>query len=89
MTTQYSKEEHPHFILEKNVDVLMRDNAILKADVFRPKEDGKYPAILNLGPYQKDKLWVTPPTLEEKGNPFMNWETVNPCLLYTSDAADE
>jgi predicted acyl esterase len=78
MTTQYSKEEHPHFILEKNVDIQMRDNAILKADVFRPKEDGKYPAILNLGPYQKDKLWVTPPTLEEKGNPFMNWETVNP-----------
>ena len=78
MTTQYSKEDHPHFILEKNVDVPMRDNAMLKADVFRPKEDGKYPAILNLGPYQKDKLWVTPPTLEEKGNPFMNWETVNP-----------
>jgi predicted acyl esterase len=78
MTTQYSKEEHPHFVLERNVDVPMRDSAILKADVFRPKEDGKYPAILNLGPYQKDKLWVTPPTLEEKGNPFMNWETINP-----------
>jgi len=78
MTTQYCKEEHPFFILEKNVDIPMRDSAMLKADVFRPKEDGKYPVILNLGPYQKDKLWETPPTLEEKGNPFMNWETVNP-----------
>jgi predicted acyl esterase len=78
MSTQYSKENHPHFILEKNVDIPMRDSAILKADVFRPTTDGKYPAILNLGPYQKDKLWTTPPTLEEKGNPFMNWETVNP-----------
>jgi predicted acyl esterase len=78
MSTQYSKENHPHFILEKNVDIPMRDSAMLKADVFRPTTDGKYPAILNLGPYQKDKLWTTPPTLEEKGNPFMNWETVNP-----------
>ena len=34
--------------------------------------------ILNLGPYQKDKLWVPPDTLEEKPNPYMNWETVNP-----------
>ena len=36
------------------------------------------PAILNLGPYQKDKLWVAPDTLEEKPNDWMNWETVNP-----------
>mgnify|MGYP000706352561 FL=1 len=77
-TTQYELQEHPHFLLEKNVDVAMRDGALLKADVFRPKGDGKYPAILNLGPYQKDKLWVTPPSLEETGNEFMNWETVNP-----------
>jgi len=77
-TTQYELQEHPHFLLEKNVDVAMRDGAQLKADVFRPKGDGKYPAILNLGPYQKDKLWVTPPSLEETGNEFMNWETVNP-----------
>ena len=39
---------------------------------------GGFPAILNLGPYQKDKLWVPPDTLEEKPNPLMNWETVNP-----------
>ena len=56
----------------------MRDGARLKADVFRPDDGGKFPAILNLGPYQKDKLWVPPPTLEEKPTPDMNWETVNP-----------
>jgi predicted acyl esterase len=65
-------------LIEKDVDVSMRDGARLKADVFRPDDDGKFPAILNLGPYQKDKLWVPPPTLEEKPNPHMNWETVNP-----------
>jgi predicted acyl esterase len=65
-------------LIEKDVDVPMRDGARLKADVFRPGSDGRFPAILNLGPYQKDKLWVPPPTLEEAANPWMNWETVNP-----------
>ncbi len=42
-------------VVEKDVDVPMRDGARLKADVFRPYDEGKFPAILNLGPYQKDK----------------------------------
>ena len=46
--------------------------------MFRPDDGGKFPAILNLGPYQKDKLWVPPPQLEEKATPNMNWETVTP-----------
>jgi predicted acyl esterase len=65
-------------VLEKDVDVPMRDGARLKADVFRPDDGGKFPAVLNLGPYQKDKPWIVPPTLEEKPNEWMNWETVNP-----------
>ena len=68
---------------ERDVDVTMRDGARLKADVFRPhggEKSGaeKVPAILNLGPYQKDKLWVVPANLEEKQNAWMNWETINP-----------
>jgi predicted acyl esterase len=65
-------------VVEKDVDVPMRDGARLKADVFRPYDDGKFPAILNLGPYQKDKLWIVPDTLGEAPNEWMNWETVNP-----------
>ncbi len=65
-------------LIEKDVAVPMRDGARLMADVFRPKDATRVPALLNLGPYQKDKLWVTPDTLEEKPNPYMNWETVNP-----------
>jgi putative CocE/NonD family hydrolase len=65
-------------IVEKDVDVPMRDGAWLKADVLRPDDAGKFPAILNLGPYQKDKLWIPPDSLEEQPNPLMNWETVNP-----------
>ncbi len=33
---------------------------------------------MTIGPYMKDKLWVPPPDLEEKPNPYMNWECVNP-----------
>src|SRR5262245_4992320 len=65
-------------LVERDVDITMRDGARLKADVFRPDGEGRFPAILNLGPYQKDKLWVPPPTLEEQPNELMNWETVNP-----------
>ncbi len=65
-------------IVEKDVDVPMRDGARLKADVLRPDDAGRFPAILSLGPYQKDKLWIPPDNLEEAPNPLMNWETVNP-----------
>ena len=64
--------------VEQDVDVPMRDGARLKADVFRPYGDGKFPAILNLGPYQKDKLWIVPERSAEAQNEWMNWETVNP-----------
>jgi len=65
-------------VVDKDVDVAMRDGARLKADVFRPDDNGKFPAILNLGPYQKDKLWIVPDTLAEAPNEWMNWETINP-----------
>src|SRR5687767_14738157 len=66
-------------IVEKDVKIPLRDGTILYADIFRP--DGgaeKFPVIMNIGPYMKDKLWVPPPDLEEKPNPYMNWETGNP-----------
>ena len=77
MTTT-SGETAPGIKIEKDVDIPMRDGAKLKADVFRPDAEGTFPVIMNLGPYQKDKVWVPPEDLEEKANPLMNWETVNP-----------
>jgi uncharacterized protein len=65
-------------LVERDVDVPMRDGARLKADVIRPDDGATFPAILNLGPYQKDKIWIPPDDLEEKPNPLMNWETINP-----------
>jgi predicted acyl esterase len=70
----------PRFDLtvEKDIEIPMRDGARLKADLFRPKSSGRFPVVINLGCYQKDKLWVPPPDLEEEPNEYMNWETVNP-----------
>ncbi len=65
-------------VVEKDLEVPMRDGARLRADVFRPESSGRFPVVINLGCYQKDKLWVPPPDLEEKPNEYMNWETVNP-----------
>jgi predicted acyl esterase len=65
-------------VIDKDVEVTLRDGVRLRADVFRPKGAGRFPALVNIGAYQKDKLWVPPPDLEEKPNPHMNWETVNP-----------
>jgi predicted acyl esterase len=64
--------------VEKDVEIPVRDGTRLKADVLRPDAPGRFPAIMNLGPYQKDKLWVPPDDLAEKPNPLMNWETINP-----------
>ena len=65
-------------IIEKDVQIPLRDGTIIYADVFRPNFRERVPVILNTGPYQKDKLWQPPADLEEKANPYMNWETVNP-----------
>ena len=64
--------------IEKDVRIPMRDGATLLADIFRPAESGHFPAIINISAYQKDKVWVPPDDLEEKANPHMTWETVNP-----------
>lgn len=81
MTAQHTVSQPRDYklVIEKDVAIPLRDGAILYADVFRP--DGgaeRFPAIMNLGPYQKDKLWIPPDDLEEKANPYLAWETANP-----------
>jgi uncharacterized protein len=74
-----SQPRDMRLIIEKDVKIPLRDGAVLYADIFRP--DGgaeRFPAIMSLGPYQKDKLWIPPDDLEEKANPYMAWETANP-----------
>jgi uncharacterized protein len=47
-TSQY--EMH----LDKDVVIPMRDGAELRANVFRPDANGRFPVIMTLGPYGKD-----------------------------------
>jgi predicted acyl esterase len=40
----------------RNVEAKMRDGVTLRADIYRPKADGKFPVLLMRTPY--DKQWV-------------------------------
>ncbi len=76
-----SQPKNYKLIVEKDVAIPLRDGSVLSADIFRPDSKGgdeKFPILLITGPYQKDKLWTPPPDLEEKANPYMNWECCNP-----------
>ena len=41
-------------ILDRNVEIPMRDGAALRGDVFRPDGAGKFPVLMTFGPYGKD-----------------------------------
>jgi putative CocE/NonD family hydrolase len=41
--------------VERNVPATMRDGVILRADIYRPKAEGKFPVLLTRTPY--DKQW--------------------------------
>jgi uncharacterized protein len=40
--------------IERNVQVKMRDGVVLRADIFRPKSEGKFPVLLERTPYNKE-----------------------------------
>src|SRR5688572_32798091 len=75
-TLKVSEPRDVELIVEKDVKIPMRDGAMLYADVLRPSVGAeRVPAIMNIGPYQKDRLWIPPEDLEEKANPYLAWET--------------
>jgi putative CocE/NonD family hydrolase len=86
-TANVSQPRDHKLIVEKDVQIPMRDGTLLYADIFRPETADKVPAIMNISVYQKDKLWVPPADLEEEANPYMNWETVNPLWWCPRDYA--
>src|SRR5271170_697256 len=40
--------------IEKNIPATMRDGTILRADVYRPRAPGRFPALLQRTPYSKN-----------------------------------
>jgi len=43
-----------------DVPATMRDGVILRANIFRPADDGQYPVLVARTPYGKDFLSVSP-----------------------------
>jgi putative CocE/NonD family hydrolase len=54
----------PRIIVEKNIEVPMRDGAILRADLYRPDSSEKLPVLLNRTPYNKAMPMVFAMTLD-------------------------
>jgi predicted acyl esterase len=71
--------------------IAMDDGIVLRADVFRPDDDGRYPVIVSYGPYAKGLEFkegykgnwarlvrAAPNVLEGSSNRYQNWELVDP-----------
>jgi hypothetical protein len=78
-------------IIEWDVPIAMADGTVLRADVFRPEGDGRYPVIMTHGPYAKGlafqegyaAMWDNlmrehPDAVAGSSNRYLNWETVDP-----------
>jgi predicted acyl esterase len=54
--------------IDKDVDIPMSDGLVLKANVYRPAAEGKYPVLVTLSAYGKDNLWARyfPQAFEEE-----------------------
>ncbi|TMG73466.1 MAG: CocE/NonD family hydrolase, partial [Betaproteobacteria bacterium] len=77
--------------IEWDVPVKMDDGLVLRADVFRPVAEGRYPVILSYGPYGKGlafqegykTAWEImvrehPDAVSGTTNKYANWEVVDP-----------
>ncbi len=74
-----------------HMPIPMEDGIVLRADVFRPIEEGRYPVILSYGPYAKGVAYQEgyshqwrkmveehPDVLESSTSKYQNWETTDP-----------
>jgi putative CocE/NonD family hydrolase len=48
-----AEREHYEVTVERGVPAKMRDGVVLRADIYRPKADGKFPVLLQRTPYDK------------------------------------
>jgi uncharacterized protein len=77
--------------IEWDVPITMDDGLVLRADVFRPVAEGKYPALVSYGPYGKGlsfqqgykTAWdimtrQNPDAVSGTSNKYANWEVVDP-----------
>ena len=84
-------EDRDGMRIDFNVPIAMDDGLVLRADVFRPAKEGRYPVILTYGPYAKilafqdgyPSAWQRmadkhPDVTAGSSNKYQNWEVVDP-----------
>ncbi|HTE75521.1 MAG TPA: CocE/NonD family hydrolase, partial [Xanthobacteraceae bacterium] len=77
--------------IDRNVPITMDDGLVLRADVFHPIAEGRYPVILSYGPYAKGlafqdgypSAWQRmaerhPDVTAGSSNLYQSWEVVDP-----------
>ena len=77
--------------IEWDIPIAMDDGLVLRADVFRPPAEGRYPVILSYGPYAKGlafqdgypSAWQRmvaehPDVAHGSSNLYQSWEVVDP-----------
>lgn len=85
------QETHGEMLVEHDVAIEMSDGIVLRADVFRPRQDGRYPVIMSQGPYAKELpfqqgfagMWELmvqqfPEVAERTSNKFQCFEVCDP-----------
>ena len=89
--TQHKIETRDNMHIEWDAPIAADDGLVLRADVFRPLGEGKYPVILSYGPYAKGLefkegykhnwarlIKAAPEVLEGSSNKYQNWELIDP-----------
>jgi predicted acyl esterase len=77
--------------IDWDVPIAMDDGLVLRADIYRPPQESKYPVILSYGPYAKGLAFQEgypdqwqrmaaehPDVTEGSTNKYQNWEAVDP-----------
>ena len=77
--------------IDWDVPIVMDDGLVLRADVFRPIAEGRYPVIMTYGPYGKGVAFQegyktsweimcreNPDAVSGTTNQYANWEVVDP-----------
>jgi predicted acyl esterase len=87
----FKSEVRDRMLIDWDVPIKMDDGLVLRCDVYRPIAEGKYPVIMNYGPYNKwlhfmdgyPNQWKVmtekyPETVAGTSNRYQNWEVVDP-----------
>ncbi len=77
--------------IDWDVPIRMDDGLVLRADVYRPRKEGRFPVLMSYGPYGKGlhfedgykTAWDImardyPDTVANTSNLYQNWETLDP-----------